>query len=147
MDSDMKTFPAPDAVRDHLLAKATPGQLEDVKRLVQLLCAVTGEAPAMWGASIVGFGAYRYTYASGRSGTSCLAGFAIRGKEFVLYLAPDWEGAQAWLSRLGKFKAGKGCLYLKQLADVDIDVLEQLVSASVEELRRRYPVQEDPSSR
>jgi hypothetical protein len=141
MDSDTKKVPIPGAVQDHLHVKATPHQLADASRLVRLLSAVTGEEAAMWGASIVGFGAYRYTYASGRSGTASLAGFAIRGNEFVLYLAPDWECAQTWLSKLGKFKAGKGCLYLKQLADVDVDVLGQLVAASVEELGRRYPAQ------
>lgn len=139
MASPSKTAPPPAAVRDHLAAKASPAQLADAHALIQLLTGITGEAPAMWGPSIVGFSAYRYTYASGRSGTSSLAGFAIRGKEFVLYLAPDWDGADAWLPRLGKHKAGKGCLYLKTLADVDLAVLEGLVAASVAELRRRWP--------
>ena len=139
MESDANTFPVPDAVRDHLLTKASPEQLADANRLVQLLAAGSPVTAAMWGSSIIGFGSYRYTYASGRSGTASLAGFAVRGKEFVLYLAPDWDGAEPWLSQLGKHKAGKGCLYLKKLADVDATVLQQLISASVAELRRRYP--------
>ncbi|OWQ47550.1 hypothetical protein CDL60_08990 [Roseateles noduli] len=139
MASDANTFPVPKAVQDYLDAKAAPEQFADAQHLIRLLTAVTGEQPTMWSGSIVGFGSYHYTYASGRSGTASLVGFAIRGKEFVLYLAPDWDGAEPWLSQLGKHKAGKGCLYVKKLADVDSAVLEQLTTASVEELRRRYP--------
>lgn len=146
MASDTTTVPAAGAgaaaaVEAYLQAKATPAQLDDARRLSQLMSRVTGAEPVMWGPSIVGFGTYRYTYASGRSGTSSLVGFAVRGKEFALYLAPDWPDADGWLSRLGKAKPGKGCLYVKQLADVDVDVLEQMVAASVAELRRRYPDQ------
>lgn len=139
MGSDANTFIVPEAVQDYLAAKATPEQHADAQQLVRLLTAVTGEQPKMWSGSIVGFGSYHYTYASGRSGTSSLVGFALRGKEFALYLAPDWDDAERWLSELGKHKAGKGCLYVKKLADVDAAVLERLVAASVEELRRRYP--------
>ncbi|WP_431264987.1 DUF1801 domain-containing protein [Roseateles chitinivorans] len=142
MKSDANTLPLPAAVQDYLHAKATPEQLDDAKRLIQLLSAITGEPAAMWGSSIVGFGSYRYTYASGRSGVASLAGFAVRGKEFALYLAPDWDGSDALL-RLGAHRSGKGCLYLKKLTDIDVVALDQLISASVEELRRRYPSQED----
>jgi hypothetical protein len=103
-----------------------------------LLKKVTKQEPKMWGPSIVGYGSYQYAYESGRTGTSCLVGFAIRGRELVIYLVPSWEGAQALLANLGKHKMGKGCLYFKRLADLDRAVLEKLVVGSVAELQRRY---------
>ncbi len=134
-----KTAPTAADVEAYLTAKASPAQRGDVDALMALLARLSGEQPVMWGPSIVGYGAYRYTYESGRSGTSCLVGFAIRGREIVLYLVPDWDGGADLLARLGKHKMGKGCLYLKSLADVDIAVLEQLVSGSMQELKRRHP--------
>lgn len=91
----------------------------------------------MWGPSFVGFGVYRYTYESGRSGEAPLAGFAIRGRELVLYLMAESDEQKSLLSSLGKHKMGKSCLYFKQLADLDPPVLEQLVAGSVAEARRR----------
>jgi hypothetical protein len=91
----------------------------------------------MFGPSIVGFGSYRYTYESGRSGEAPLAGFAIRGRELVLYLA-EQDARKALLSKLGPHKMGKCCLYFKRLADLDKAVLEKLVAGSVAEMRRRY---------
>lgn len=134
-----KTAPTAADVEAYLAAKASPAQRGDVDALMALLARLSGEQPVMWGPSIVGYGAYRYTYESGRSGTSCLVGFAIRGREIVLYLVPDWDGGADLLARLGKHKMGKGCLYLKSLADVDIAVLERLVSGSMQELKRRHP--------
>lgn len=134
-----KTAPTAADVEAYLAAKASPAQRGDVDALMALLARVSGEQPVMWGPSIVGYGAYRYTYESGRSGTSCLVGFAIRGREIVLYLVPDWDGGTDLLARLGKHKMGKGCLYLKSLADVDVAVLEQLISGSMQELKRRHP--------
>ncbi len=92
----------------------------------------------MWGPSIVGFGSYKYRYESGRTGESSLTGFAIRGKELVVYLAAESSEQIALLSRLGPHKIGKSCLYFKRLADLDAQVLEQLVSGSVAELKRRH---------
>lgn len=94
----------------------------------------------MWGPSIVGFGSYSYKYESGRTGESCLTGFAVRGKELVVYLVAESPEQQALLARLGKHKMGKACLYFKRLADLDAKVLEALVAASVAETRRRHTV-------
>jgi hypothetical protein len=88
----------------------------------------------MWGPSIVGFGSYRYTYESGHAGEAPVAGFAIRGRELVVYLIPD----SSLLAKLGPHKMGKSCLYFKRLADIDRQVLEQLVAASVAATRRRF---------
>jgi len=92
----------------------------------------------MWGPSIVGYGSYRYTYESGRTGEAPLAGFAIRGRELVVYLLAEGDKQKVLLARLGKHKMTKSCLYFKQLADLDKSVLEQLVARSVAEAKRRY---------
>jgi hypothetical protein len=93
----------------------------------------------MWGPSIVGYGSYTYTYESGRSGDACLVGFAVRGKDLVVYLLADGPAQGRLLAKLGKYKMGKACLYFKRLADLDVDVLETLIAGSVAEIRRRYP--------
>jgi hypothetical protein len=105
-----------------------------------LLKKVTKKSPRMWGPSIVGYGAYRYTYESGTTGESCLTGFAIRGKELVVYLVGEDPGQAALLAKLGKHRIGKACLYFKRLADLDLKVLEKLVAGSIEAVRRRHTV-------
>jgi len=100
---------------------------------------VTKQQPKMWGPSIVGYGSYTYTYESGHSGQACLAGFAIRGKELVVYLSAENPGQVELLAKLGKHKMGKACLYFKRLADLDATVLEALIAGSVAEVKRRYP--------
>jgi hypothetical protein len=92
----------------------------------------------MWGPSIVGYGSYHYTYESGRTGDMCLAGFAIRGRELVVYLDAEGREQEALLSKLGKHKMGKSCLYFKRLTDLDKTVLEQLVANSVLKVTRRW---------
>jgi hypothetical protein len=103
-----------------------------------MFARVTGEKPRMWGPSIVGYGSYRYTYPSGTTGTAALTGFAIRGKELVVYLVAEDEEQVALLARLGKHRMGKACLYFRRLTDLDAAVLEQLVAGSVAEVERRY---------
>jgi hypothetical protein len=93
----------------------------------------------MWGPSIVGFGSYHYKYASGHEGDSALAGFAVRGSEFVVYIAAGFEGRDVLLAKLGRHKTGKVCVYIRRLANVDLKVLETLVARSVAEMKRRYP--------
>jgi hypothetical protein len=103
-----------------------------------LLEKVTAHSPRMWGPSIVGYGSYRYTYESGRTGEAPLAGFAIRDRELVVNLVATGDRQKALLSKLGKHNIGKSCLYFKKLADLDMSVLEQLVAGSVAEVRRRH---------
>jgi hypothetical protein len=90
----------------------------------------------MWGPSIIGFGSYRYTYASGHSGETCLAGFSPRSGALVIYLGPAIEDEKA-LVKLGKHRTGKGCLYINKLDDVDRGVLRRLIENSVQALRKR----------
>jgi hypothetical protein len=133
-----KTKPTDASVEDYIASRAHGQQRADCLELMTLLEMVTQQSPRMWGPSIVGFGSYRYTYESGRTGEAPLTGFAIRGPELVVYLDTERDRQKSLLCKLGKHRTGKVCLYFKQLADLDTAVLEQLVTNSVAELRRRY---------
>lgn len=130
-------------VEDYLVARASEEQRIDCATLMAMLGRITKQDAKMWGPSIVGYGSYRYTYESGRTGDSCLTGFAIRGRELVLYLMAADEEQEALLSKLGKHKMGKACLYIRRLSDVDLHVLEQLINGSIAEIQRRYGVVSD----
>ena len=137
--SALKTKPTRVSVASHIAAIANPEQRSDAQALVALMRRVTRQNPRMWGPSIVGFGSYHYKYASGHQGDSALAGFAVRGSELVVYIAAGFEGRDALLAKLGKHRAGKVCLYIRRLANVDRKVLEKLVVRSVADMKRRYP--------
>ena len=111
---------------------------KDCQELVALMREVTGHPPKMWGTSIVGFDRYQYKYASGKEGESLLTGFSPRKQDLVLYLGPGLQNAKL-RAKLGKHKAGQGCLYLKTLDDVDRDALRALIEHSVAEMRKRHP--------
>jgi len=105
---------------------------EDAHRLCAMMQEITGEPPAMWGSSIIGFGSYHYRYPSGHEGDSPLASFAPRSQHLVIYLVGEFTGRyQSALARLGPHKTGKGCLYLRRLDDVDYDALRELIDRSV----------------
>src|SRR5262249_23534388 len=127
------------SVHGYLASRASPEQLTDCKAIMAMCTRVTKQQPKMWGPSIVGYGSYTYKYESGHSGQACLAGFAIRGKELVVYLIAENPGQADLLATLGKHKMGKACLYFKRLADLDANVLEALIAGSVAEVKRRYP--------
>lgn len=102
----------------------------DCRTLLQLVSQVTGQEPKMWGAAIVGFGHYHYSYASGRSGDWFRVGFSPRKQNLTLYLMDGFDEYASLLAKLGKHSTGKSCLYVKRLSDVDLDVLKQLVTLS-----------------
>ena len=136
--AENKTKPTDASVDDYIASRANPQQHADCRELLALLKRVTRQTPRMWGPSIVGYGSYRYTYESGRTGEAPLAGFAIRGRELVVYLSTEGQEQKSLLCKLGKHKMGKVCLYIKQLADLDKSVLEKLVAASVADIKQRY---------
>jgi len=136
--AEIKTKATEASVDDYIASRANEEQRADCKALMSLFKKITRQKPKMWGPSIVGYGSYRYTYDSGRTGEICLAGFAIRGRDLVVYLLPGEKTQKALLSRLGKHKMGKSCLYFRRLADLDETVLEQLVVNSIAECKRRY---------
>ena len=109
----------------------------EARTLAGLMADVTGERPVMWGPTIVGFGTYHYRYASGREGDSPVAAFAPRAREHVVYLVSGFEDRYAKdVAALGPHRTGKGCLYLKSLDGVDLDVLRRLVDRSMGVARR-----------
>ena len=111
----------------------------DAKTLVKLMQSASGEKPKMWGTSIIGFGSYHYTYESGREGDMPLIGFSPRKAATVLYNTTRSGDSEALITKLGKHTTGKGCLYIKKLADVDQKVLETLIVKSVAAIRKRNP--------
>lgn len=110
----------------------------DCATLVALIGKVTGKPAHMWGPSIVGFDTYHYKYDSGHEGDAPVVGFSPRKNEFSIYLGCEDETRRELLTRLGKHRMGKGCLYVKKLADIDLGVLEKLIAGSVAEIKRRY---------
>jgi hypothetical protein len=136
--AENKTKPTGASVEDYLASRANETQRADCKALMSLLKKVTRQRPKMWGPSIVGYGSYHYTYESGRTGDMCLTGFAIRGREIVVYLLAEGKEQKALLSKLGRHRMCKSCLYFKRLGDLDETVLEQLVANSVRDVTRRY---------
>lgn len=111
----------------------------DCYAIVNLMKSVTGYEPKMWGESIVGFGSYHYKYASGHEGDSALVGFAPRKNNITIYIMPGFERYPELMSKLGKFKTGKSCLYIKSMNDVDPLVLRELVKESVQWMQAQYP--------
>jgi hypothetical protein len=133
-----KTKPTGASVQEYIASRASEKQAADCKTLMAMFRKLTGKTPYMWGPSIVGYGSYKYTYDTGHSGEAPLAGFAIRGRELVLYLNCDQEKEKRLLAGLGKHRMTKSCLYIKQLADIDMATLEKLVVHSIAETRQRY---------
>jgi len=133
-----KTQPTHLSVQSFLDACADDQQRADAKALAKLMQKVTGQKPTMWGPSIVGFGSCHYKYESGREGDMPLVGFSPRKAANVLYGAIGFTGADAVLAKLGKHSTGKGCLYIKRLADVDGKVLETLLEKAVAASRKAH---------
>ena len=143
--ADMKTKPTSADV-DAFVAAAEPERRQDeARQLIALFRKVTGEEPAMWGPSIIGFGSYNYKYDSGREGTMCRTGFSPRKAKLTLYLmgaycTPEAEAKQErLLGQLGKHSVGKSCLYINRLEQVDLKVLEQLMRNNWLLMNERYP--------
>ena len=136
--SGNKTVPSDASVAAYLDAIPDATRRADCEALVEMMSRITGAPATMWGAGIVGFGSYHYRYESGREGDAPLAGFSSRKGDISVYLMPGFEGQETRLARLGRHKTGKACLYLRKLADVDLAVLEELVSSSVADMRQRY---------
>jgi hypothetical protein len=130
--AELKTQKNDASVEDYLNAVANEKQREDSFVVNDLMKEVTGEQPAMWGDSIVGFGSYRYKYASGREGEWPVIGFSPRKQNLTLYIMDGFEDYDSLLEKLGKHKTGKSCLYINKLEDVDLPTLRELIERSVE---------------
>lgn len=133
-----KTTETDASVAKYLGAIADPTRRADCEALAKLFTTATKFPPKMWGPSIVGFGSYHYRYESGREGDACLVGFSARKGEISVYglnAAPD---SAKLIAAIGKHKAGKGCVYIKSLADVDLKVLAKLVSGAAAATARKH---------
>ena len=138
--AELKTTPTRPSVAAFLKKSAPdPETHRDCQTLVKLMQQITGEKAVMWGPSIVGFGAYHYEYGSGQKGNWPLTGFSPRKKDLTLYITAGVERYPELLKKLGPFKNGRSCLYLKRLSDVNMPVLKALITASVRDMKRLKP--------
>lgn len=137
--AENKTRPTAENVQKFLDGVENERKRADSFEILRLMQEITGEEPVMWGPSIVGFGKYHYKYESGREGDAPLAGFSPRAQNLTLYIMAGFDGEDALLRTLGKHKTGKSCLYINKLADVDMDVLREMVRRSYEHMRRTNP--------
>jgi hypothetical protein len=138
--AEMKTRATDGNVETFLAAVSDEARREDCFRVLEIMKRVTGDEPKLWGAGMVGFGSYHYRYDSGREGDWFVTGFSPRKANLTLYIMAGLDRYTELLERLGKFKTGKSCLYVKKLADVDEAVLTELIAASVENMRRTYEI-------
>jgi hypothetical protein len=136
--AEPKTKPNDTSVTDFLNAVTDEKRRRDCFAVLDLMREVTGEEPRMWGSSIVGFGVYRYQYASGRAGDWPLTGFSPRKQNLTLYIMPGFARYAELMQRLGKHKTGQSCLYLNKLEDISLEVLRELVSQSVAHIKQTY---------
>ncbi len=137
--AELKTKPTGVSVAGFLDAIVDEQRRADCRMLARIMQKATGSKGKMWGPSIVGFGDYHYKYASGREGDWFRVGFAPRKQDLTLYLMGGLTVRQPLLDTLGKHKRGKGCLYLKRLADVDVKVLTKLIEESAKKLEGFQP--------
>ena len=129
---ELKTQKNKQSVAAFLNAVDDDTKRKDSKRLAKMMKAATGDKGAMWGSSIVGYGKRTITYANGKESEWFQVGFSPRKQSLVLYIMDGFSGYKALLKKLGKHKTGKACLYVKRLEEVDVDVLEDLIQASVD---------------
>jgi hypothetical protein len=110
----------------------------DARKVAAMMRKATGKRAKMWGPSIVGYGTYHYQYASGREGDFMIAGFSPRRQALTVYILAGFGRFDALMAKLGKYKTGKSCLYIKRLSDVDEKILEKLIDGSVKYMRKNY---------
>ncbi|OED49052.1 DUF1801 domain-containing protein [Leisingera sp. S232] len=138
-----KTVPTGASVAEFLHGVEPERKSVEAQELDRLFRRVTGFQPQIWGTSIIGYGRYHYRYASGREGAFLATGFAPRRARHSIYIMPGYQDYSAILSRLGKHRLGKSCLYVNKLADIDLEVLGELIRAGLKDLNAIWPVQSE----
>lgn len=136
--AENKTKPTSASVTGFIKSIDDPQTRADVRKIATMMRRATGKRARMWGNSIVGYGTYHYRYDSGREGDFMLTGFSPRKQALSVYILAGFDRFEPLMQKLGKYKTGKSCLYINQLADVDEAVLEQLINASVQYMRDNY---------
>jgi hypothetical protein len=132
--SELKTKQNDASVFDFLNAVENEQRKKDAFTILEMMSKASAETPKMWGGSIVGFGLYAYKYASGREGDWMKIGFSPRKQSMSLYLMCGLEALQPFLTKLGKHKTGKGCLYINKLTDIDLGVLEEMIEDTLKRM-------------
>jgi hypothetical protein len=133
-----KTQPTKASVTAYINAIESTERRADARKVAAMMRRATGKRARMWGPAIVGYGTYHYRYESGREGDFMITGFSSRKQALTVYVIPGFEKFETLMSRLGNFKTGKSCLYIKRLSDVDEKVLERLINESVQYMREHY---------
>jgi len=136
-----KTIETQESVADFLMTIKDEKRRHDCSAIIALITRHTGLEAKMWGTGIVGFGTYHYKYESGREGTAPFAGIASRVNAITLYVAANFNKREELLSKFGKYKGSKGCIYIQKLEDIDTGILIKMVKNSIEYFRKKYPVQ------
>jgi hypothetical protein len=138
--AETKTKPTKVSVSSFIAAIENDARRADAKALLKLFAKASGWKAQMWGPTIIGFGAYHYTYDTGHSGSICVAGFSPRKANLVVYIN-DFPGKEGLLERLGKHKGGlKQCLYINKLTDIDTAVLEKILKGGIAKTKKTWPV-------
>jgi len=138
---ELKTKETDHSVIEFIERIESPKKKEDAYRLLDLFTETTGFEAKMWGPSIIGFGSYHYKYQSGHEGDAALVGFSPRKAKISLYLAPGETEREEMLTRFGKHTTGAACVYINKVADIDEEVLKEMILASIRFLRETYPDQ------
>ncbi|SMQ64716.1 protein of unknown function (DU1801) [Bacillus sp. OV166] len=140
MSYQQKTKETDNSVIEFIENVENPKKREDAYKLIDIFTETTGFEAKMWGPSIIGFGSYHYKYESGHEGDAPLVGFSPRKAKISLYFAPgETTKREELLKDFGKHTTGKGCVYINKVADIDIDVLKELITKSVQFLQKKYP--------
>ncbi|MEP7108168.1 MAG: DUF1801 domain-containing protein [Ferruginibacter sp.] len=134
-----KTIETQESVAGFLMTIKDEKRRKDCSAIFDLITEHTGLEPKMWGTGIVGFGIYHYKYESGREGSAPLAGIASRANAIALYLSANFDKREELLSEFGKYKTGKGCIYIQKLEDIDTGILAKMVKNSIEHNKKLYP--------
>ena len=136
--AELKTRPTQESVESFLNRIDDEQNRADCFAVMKMMRQVTKEKPKMWGPSVIGFGSYHYKYASGREGDFMLIGFAPRKQALTLYIMPGFSKYDTLMKKLGKYKTGKSCLYIKKLEDVDQSILKELVKQSAAHMKKTH---------
>ncbi|WP_291146532.1 DUF1801 domain-containing protein [Flavobacterium sp. UBA7680] len=134
-----KTAETESSVLDFINAVDSEAKRNDAFELIKIMKSITGFEPKMWGPSIIGFGTYHYKYATGHEGDAPLAAFSPRKAATTVYFYLPEEKREELFSNLGKYKVSKACIYIKKLADIEIEILKKILSLSIEEVQNLYP--------
>lgn len=138
MAKEIKTKKTDASVSKFIDTVEDEGKRDDAYTVLKLMQKITREEPKLWGTAIVGFGTYRYKYASGQEGDWPLVGFSPRKQNLTLYIMPGFEKYDDLMNKLGKYKTGKSCLYIKSLQDIDMKVLQEIITQSVDYMKKKY---------